>query len=166
MDDTKPDMSDPGWSDWFAKKMEEPGPREEEFFERMRRVAEVRDELIASTQMVDQDKAAVLLGLSEPDPSNILFRRQVRRQILRFNIEEQAAYPLFQFDVARQRVYPALIEVMKMRPEDWGGQMALLHWLTLPNCNLGEARPCDRLATDADAIIASFEAEISEPLHG
>ena len=166
MDEKKPNQSDPGWSDWFAKKMEEPGPREEEFFERMRRVAKVRDEIIASVQMVDQGEAGILLGLSETDPSDILFRRQVNFQILRFNIEEQAAYPLFQFDVAKKRVYPALIELMKMGPEDWGGQMALLHWLTLHNRSLGDARPCDRLATDADAILASFEAEISEPLHG
>lgn len=166
IDEKKPNQSDPGWSDWFAKKMEEPGPREEEFFERMRRVAKVRDELIASVQMVDQDTAAALLGLSEPDPSDILFRRQARFQIFRFNIDGQPAYPLFQFDAAKHRVYPALIEIMKLRPEDWGGQMTLLHWLTLPNLNLGNARPCDRLATDADAILASFEAEISEPLQG
>lgn len=146
--------------------MGEASPREEAFFERMRRVAEVEDEMLGSVPMVDQDNACILLGLSEPNPSATLFRRQVRCQILRFNIGGQAAYPLFQFDVAGQRVYPALVELMKMRPDDWGGQMAFLHWLTRPNCSLGGARPCDRLTNDADAIVTSFGAEICQPLHG
>lgn len=93
-------------------------------------------------------------------------RVEVDCQILRFNIERQAAYPLFQFDVTRQRVHPTIIELMKMRPDAWGGQMAFLHWLTRPNRSLGNARPCDRLEKDADAIVASFKAEISQPLHG
>lgn len=166
MKDPKHDVSDSEWADWFSKKMDEASPREEAFWEGMRRVAKVQEEMIGSVTMVDQDEACILLGLSETDTSAALYRRQARCQILRFNIEGQAAYPLFQFDVVGQRVYPALIELMKMRPEDWGGQMVFLHWLTQPNSSIGGARPCDRLAKDGDAIVASFRAEISEPLHG
>lgn len=166
MPDPKPDVSDPSWIEWFSMKMDEASPREEAFWERMRRVARVRDEILGSVPMVDQDQACILLGLSETDPSATLFHREVDCRILRFNIEGQAAYPLFQFDVAGQRVYPALIELMKMRPDDWGDQMAFLHWLTRPNHSLGGARPCDRLAKDAEAIVTSYRAEISQPLHG
>ena len=113
-----------------------------------------------------EDEACILLGVSEAVPSATLFHREVECQILRFKIEGQAAYTLFQFNVAGQRVYPALIELMRMRPNDWGGQMAFLHWLTRPNRILGGARPCDRLAKDAEAIVTSYGAEISQPLHG
>ncbi|MBB3711741.1 hypothetical protein FHS00_001312 [Limimaricola variabilis] len=54
----------------------------------------------------------------------------------------------------------------EMRSEDWGGRAALFQWLTMPNRSLGGARPCDRLEEDADAILASFGAEISGPWHG
>ena len=53
-----------------------------------------------------------------------------------------------------------------MRPDEWGGRAALFQWLTMPNRSIGGARPCDRLAEDADAIVASFAAEISEPMNG
>lgn len=166
MTDPKADVSDPNWIEWFSKKMEEASPREKAFWKKMRRVAKVRDEILASVPMVDQDEACILLSLSETDPSATLFHHEVDCQILRFNIEGQAAYPLFQFDVTRQRVHPTLIKLMEMRPDAWGGQMTFLHWLTRPNRSLGNARPCDRLEKDADAIVASFKAEISQPLHG
>ncbi|MFG6660875.1 hypothetical protein [Sulfitobacter sp. 915] len=38
MIDPKPDVSDPGWIDWFFKKMDQAGPDEEAFFERRRRL--------------------------------------------------------------------------------------------------------------------------------
>ena len=38
MTDPKPDVSDPGWIDWFSKKMDQAGPDEEAFFERRRRL--------------------------------------------------------------------------------------------------------------------------------
>jgi len=166
MTGSKLDVSNPEWTDRFRQKMDEASPREEAFWERMRRVAKLQDEILNSVPMVDQNEACILLGLSETDPSATLFHHEIDCQILRFNIEGQAAYPLFQFDVTKQQVYPALIELMKMRPEDWGGQMAFLHWLTRPNRSLGGARPCDRLEKDADAILVSFGAEISASLHG
>jgi len=38
MTDPKPDVSEPGWIDWFSKKMDQAGPDEDAFFERRRRL--------------------------------------------------------------------------------------------------------------------------------
>ncbi|WP_435988503.1 hypothetical protein [Sulfitobacter sp. SH24] len=181
MIDTKPDGSDSVWIEWFSKKMDEATPEEEAFWKRRRLLGlgvgldengnivsakdVLRAEIYRSVSMVNQDEACVLLGLSGMDPAATLTRHEDDGQILRFDNEGQAAYPLFQFDVIRQRFFPVLIELMKMRLNDWDSQMALIHWLTRPNCSLGGARPCDKLAEDANAILASFRAEISEHLH-
>ena len=128
--------------------------------------AKLQTEILASVPMVAQGEACALLGLSDTNPSATLKRYETRDRILRFAWKGKAAYPLFQFDVAERRIYPTLIELMKMRTDDWGSKMALLHWLTRPNRSLGGERPCDRLVDGADAILASFTAELSEPFHG
>ena len=128
--------------------------------------AKFQSETLASVPMVEQGEACALLGLSDTNPSATLKRHETRNRILRFDWKGKAAYPLFQLDVAERRIHPALIKLMDMRTDEWGGKMALLHWLTRPNRSLGGARPCDRLAEDANAIVESFSAEISEPLHG
>lgn len=38
MTDPKPDESDPKWTEWFIEKMGQPGPDEEAYFERLRRL--------------------------------------------------------------------------------------------------------------------------------
>lgn len=128
--------------------------------------AKVQSETLASVPMVEQSEACALLGLSDTNPSATLKRYETRNRILRFDWKGKAAYPLFQFDVAERRIHPTLIRLMDMRTDEWGGKMALLHWLTRPNRSLRGARPCDRLSDDADAIVESFSAEIAEPLNG
>lgn len=128
--------------------------------------AKLQTEVLSSVPMVDQSQACALLGLSDINPSATLRRYEAKDRILRFDLKGKAAYPLFQFDVAERRIQPVLLKILKMRTDDWGGKMALLHWLTRPNRNLGGAKPSDRLAQDADAILRSFSAEIAEPLNG
>jgi len=126
----------------------------------------LRGEILKSVSMVDQDKACRLLGLSSEDDFASLARLENQGKILRVEYEGRAAYPLFQFDVASKQVYPVIITLMEMRSDAWGSNFHLLHWLTLPHRSFNDARPCDRLPHDADDIVASFDAEISEPLHG
>ena len=38
MTDPKPDVSDPGWIEWFSEKMDQAGPDEDAFWERRRRL--------------------------------------------------------------------------------------------------------------------------------
>jgi hypothetical protein len=128
--------------------------------------AKLQTETLSSVPMVEQGQACTLLGLSDANPSATMKRYEAKDRILRFDWKGKAAYPFFQFDVAERRIYPALLKIMKMRTDDWGGKMALLHWLTRPNRSLGGGRPCDRLTEDADALVVAFEAEISAPLHG
>lgn len=128
--------------------------------------AKLQTEVLSSVSMVDQAQACALLGLSETNPSATLRRYEAKDRILRFDLKGKAAYPLFQFDVVERRIHSVLLKILKMRTDDWGGKMALLHWLTRPNRSLGGAKPCDRLAQDSDAILKSFSAEIAEPLNG
>lgn len=128
--------------------------------------AKLQTEVLSSVPMVDQSQACAILGLSDTNPSATLRRYEAKDRILRFDLKGKAAYPLFQFDVAERRIHPVLLKLLKMRTDDWGGKMALLHWLTRPNRSLGGAKPCDRLVQDSDAILKSFSAEIAEPLKG
>jgi hypothetical protein len=128
--------------------------------------AKLQMEVLSSVEMVNQTEACTLLGLSEINPSATLKRYEAKDKILRFDANGKAIYPLFQFDVAERRIHPALLSVMKLRTDDWGGKMALLHWLTRPNLSLDGFRPCDVISEDGDAIIRSFSAELSETLNG
>ncbi|MCD9147196.1 MULTISPECIES: hypothetical protein [Rhodobacterales] len=127
--------------------------------------AKLQTEVLSSVPMVDQSQACLLLGLSDTNPSATLKRYESKDRILRFDLRGKAAYPLFQFDVAERRIHPMLLTIMKLRSDDWGGKMALLHWLTRPNRSLGGAKPCAMLAEDADGVLKSFTAEIAEPLN-
>lgn len=42
---------------------------------------------------------------------------------------------------------------MTMRPEGWGGDHMLLHWLTRPNARLSGTRPADRLGDEGEAVL-------------
>lgn len=142
-----------------------PSGQDETITRALKRV-KLRTEVLSSVPMVDQAQACALLNLSDANPSATLGRYEAKGRILRYDLRGKAAYPLFQFDEAEGRIHPTLLKIMEMRSDNWGGKLALLHWLTRPNRNLGGARPCDRLATDGDAILRSFDAELAEPLNG
>ena len=119
-------------------------------------------EILSSVPMVDQSKACDFLGLSDP---SVLKRYEDKDRILRFDVEGNAAYPLFQFDVVRRSIHPTLLTIMEMRTDDWGGQLALLPWLTRPNRSLGGLKASDVLADNASAVLKSFAAEVAEPFN-
>ncbi len=174
----KPNESDPEWIDWFRKEMDEGGPGEEVFYASLlpqdlqddgASRAETRARSRAETDrpylMVNQNEACTLLNL-DVNSAAVLRDLEANNRVLRFGREGYAAYPLFQFDVANRRVYPALVELLEMRTDDWGSRMALLQWLDRPNQSIGGERPSNRLAGDASAIINSFDAEIRQLRHG
>jgi len=139
---------------------------EDEAISRALTRVKLQTEVLLSVAMVDQAEACALLGLSDTNPSATLRRYEAKDRILRFNLKGKAAYPLFQFDVAERRIHPVVLILLKMRTEEWGGKIALLHWLTSPNLSLGGAKPYDQLAQNSDTILKSFSAEIAEPLNG
>lgn len=128
--------------------------------------SQTQTEILASVTMVDQSRACDLLALSNADFAATLKRYEDNDEILRFDLNECPAYPLFQFDEVSHSIHPTFLSLMKLRTDDWGGKIALLHWLTIPNLSLRGAKPCDVLAEDADAVLNSFKAEIAEPLNG
>ena len=121
---------------------------------------------MAAVELVGPKEACELLGLSGTDAFTTLQRCEAEDRVLCLDWTGMPVYPRCQFDASRCQVYPILIELLAMRTDDWGSRLALLHWLTRPNRSLGGARPCDRLAEDGDAIVASFAAELSAPDHG
>lgn len=127
--------------------------------------AAVEDSLTA-VELVGPREACKLLDLSTADAFATLRCYEAEDRVLRLDRKGVPVYPRCQFDVTERQVYPAMLEILSMRTDDWGGEIALLHWLTRPNRSLGGARPCDRFAQDGEAIVASFAAEISEPDHG
>ncbi|SFQ17311.1 antitoxin Xre/MbcA/ParS toxin-binding domain-containing protein [Tranquillimonas alkanivorans] len=121
--------------------------------------ARLRSELLSSVPMMDGGEASAVLGSQDA-----LSEHEAQARILRVAQAAEVLYPRFQFDIPRHRLHPAMLELMGMRTDNWGSHMALLHWLTRPNRSLGGARPSDRLATDGDAILRSFAAELAQPL--
>lgn len=81
-------------------------------------------------------------------------------------LKGKTAYPLFQFDISGRGIHPSLLKLIEMRTDEWGGNLAFLHWLTRPNRSLSGAKPCDSLDKDEDEALRSFTAEISGPLTG
>ncbi|RDW13498.1 hypothetical protein DIE28_07875 [Paracoccus thiocyanatus] len=126
--------------------------------------ARLQEKILAGTVMVDQAQACELLGLSAANPSATMKRKEDKREILRFTVDGRAAYPLFQFDVERRRIHPAMARLIALKPQGWSG-FRLLHWLTRPHLDFGAA-PAERLGAEADAVIAAFEREIVPAEHG
>lgn len=113
-------------------------------------------EILNSVEMIGKEQASELVSL----PGASL------AEALCFDIDDKTAYPLFQFEISKRQIYPVMLEVMAMRSDDWGGKIALLQWLTTLNRSLGDMRPCDCLADKPQMIVASFEAEITQQMHG
>ncbi|SIQ68955.1 hypothetical protein SAMN05421641_11225 [Paracoccus thiocyanatus] len=126
--------------------------------------ARLQEKILAGTVMVDQAQACELLGLSAANPSATMKRKEDKREILRFTVDGRAAYPLFQFDVERRRIHPAMARLIALKPQGWSG-FRLLHWLTRPHLDFGAA-PAERLGAEGDAVIAAFEREIVPAEHG
>lgn len=106
--------------------------------------------ILRDTTMIDQAQACQLLGLSGSNPPD--------RDVLRFTVDGRAAYPVFQFDVEGRRVFPALGEIIALKPIGWSDSR-LLHWLTRPHLDF-DGTPADALGTDGAAVVAAFAREI------
>lgn len=126
--------------------------------------ARLQERILASTEMVDQGQACVLLGLSGANPSATMKRKEDKHELLRFTVDGRAAYPLVQFDVESRRIYPAVSNLLAKKPDHWS-DFRLLHWLTKPHLDF-EDTPGAALATEPEAVIASFEREIEPEVHG
>lgn len=126
--------------------------------------ARLQERVLASTSMVDQAQACELLGLSATNTSATLKRREEKRELLRFNVDGRAAYPLFQFDVEGRRVFPAVARLIALKPETWS-DFRLLHWLTRPHLDFGRA-PSELLGSQEQAVEDAFKREIEPPVHG
>ena len=120
--------------------------------------ARLLETILAATSMVDQAQACTLLGQSTANPSATMKLKEDNKEILRFGIGGRAAYPLFQFDVEGCRIYPAISKLIVLKPDEWSA-FRLLHWLTRPHLDFGDA-PSEFLAQEED-VIAAFKREIS-----
>ncbi|WP_284313285.1 hypothetical protein [Labrys miyagiensis] len=126
--------------------------------------ARLQEKILAGTSMVDQAQACELLGLSSANPSATMKRKEEKREILRFTADGRAMYPLFQFDVEGRRIFPAVAELIALKPETWSA-FRLLHWLTRPHLDFGAA-PAERLGSKEVEVVAAFKREIVPAEHG
>lgn len=126
--------------------------------------ARLQERVLASTSMVDQAQACELLGLSATNPSATMKRREDKRELLRFNVDGRAAYPLFQFDVEGRRLFPVVATLIALKPEAWS-DFRLLHWLTRPHLDFGGS-PSEFLGSQEQEVEDAFKREIEPPVHG
>lgn len=126
--------------------------------------ARLRERILNATPMVDEDQAMELLGFSGADPSATMERKVGVAELLHFEIGGRKAYPLFQFDVDNRRIYPAMTELIAMRPGNWS-DYRLLYWLVQSHLDF-EDTPAAALGREDDAIISAFKCEIEPVLHG
>jgi hypothetical protein len=126
--------------------------------------ARLQEKILAGTSMVDQTQACELLGLSGSNPSATMKRKEEKREILRFTVEGRAAYPLFQFDIERRRIFPAMAKLIALKPDIWS-DFRMLHWLTRPHLDFG-ASPAERLDEEEAGVIAAFQRAIIPAEHG
>ena len=126
--------------------------------------ARLQEKILANTAMADQAQACELLGLSSSNASSTMKRKEDKNEVLRFTVDGRAAYPLFQFDIDERRIFPALIKLIEMKPDNWSN-FRLLYWLTRPHAEF-EDTPADALRSDHDAVIAAFERAIQPVEHG
>ena len=126
--------------------------------------ARLQERILASTPMADQGQACELLGLSGANPSATMKRKEDRREVLRFQVDGRAAYPLFQFDVEARDIYPVMPKLIAQKPAHWS-DFRLLHWLTRPHADF-DAPPSEVFGSDAEAVVAAFERAIEPVDHG
>lgn len=126
--------------------------------------ARLQEKTLANTAMADQAQACELLGLSSSNASSTMKRKEDKNEVLRFTFDGRAAYPLFQFDIDERRIFPVVIKLIEMKPDNWSN-FRLLYWLTRPHAEF-EDTPADALRSDHDAVISAFERAIQPVEHG
>lgn len=126
--------------------------------------ARLQERILASTPMADQGQACELLGLSGANPSATMKRKEDRREVLRFQVDGRAAYPLFQFDVEGRDIYPVMPQLIAKKPSHWS-DFRLLHWLTRPHVDF-DAPPSESFGQNSEAVAAAFARAIEPVDHG
>lgn len=126
--------------------------------------ARLQERLLSITPKIDQTQACQFLGLSLTNPSATLKRKEGKGEILRFDAGGRAAYPLFQFDIERQRIFPVIKKVLAVKPETWSN-FRLLHWLTTPHLDF-DRTPAESLESREGDVLAAFSRAIKVPDHG
>jgi hypothetical protein len=126
--------------------------------------ARLQERILAGVTMVEQADACQLLGLSASNPSSTMGRKEGKGEIMRFTIDGRAVYPLFQFDIERRRIQPAIKTLLAMKPKRWS-DFRLLHWLVSPHLDFDDT-PAVAMADQADAVVSAFGREIEPTAHG
>ena len=119
--------------------------------------------LFSSVAFASQKQACKFLGKSSSNPSSTLRRLEAKRSILRFHKEGRPAYPLFQFDIDRQRVHPVISDLIKIAEKNNWPRILLLEWLVLDNSNFEGKPPFEFLGSDPDYVLKIFRTISSSP---
>jgi hypothetical protein len=91
-------------------------------------------------------------------PISRVARWIVGREVLQYRSGLDAAFPLFQFDVADMSIRPAVRQVIgELSGVLDDGELA--QWFVRPNLSLDGAMPVDALKRDAGAVIAAARTD-------
>lgn len=124
----------------------------------------LQERILDSVHLVSQKEACELLGMSKKNPAATMKRKEENRELLRFNRDGRAVYPLLQFDPDARRIYPEIKEMISMT-EDWRSNYQILSWLIRPHLDF-DGSPAEALKTQGDAVVAAFARETAAPSHG
>lgn len=128
--------------------------------------AEWVQHLFCSVAFATQKQACKFLGKSSSNPSSTLLRLEAKRAILRFDKEGRPAYPVFQFDIDRQRVHPVISDLIETAEENKWPEILLLEWLVLDNGNFECRPPFEFLGSYPDYVSKIFKTVSSPPDFG
>lgn len=124
----------------------------------------VHENVLGTVAIVDEAEACRLLGKSFSNPHATMKREEDEGAVLRITADGRAVYPVFQFDLEGQRVFPVMKALIAKAPRTWSS-FKILHWLTRPHLEFA-APPATALGTDADRVLQAFQREIEPDVHG
>lgn len=126
--------------------------------EAMERV-KLQAKLLRRIVPVGRSQACVLLGFSDKNPAATMGSKERSGQILAFTLNGKIVYPLFQFDVENQRLFPVMKDLIS-ELDDKHGKFYLLYFLTNRNRVFSNEAPANFLRADPEKVLAEFRDEI------
>jgi hypothetical protein len=130
---------------------------------RARIAGEAKLALIAEEEMLSGAEVSTLLGSRSENKRQYANRLRAERELLAVQRANQYAYPAFQIDRVRKRVYPEVKLVGRLldaADDPWG----VLSWWQSPNPRIGDRRPRDLLGTAEAGQLRSLAEAVIEPV--
>lgn len=121
--------------------------------------AKLQAKLLRRIVPVSRSEACVLLGYSGKNPAATMGGKERNGQLLAYSLNGKIVYPMFQFDVENQRLFPVMKDLIS-ELDDKHGKFYLLYFLTNRNRVFSNEAPANFLGADPEKVLAEFKDEI------